>query len=192
MRNKIQMKAMVIKYLDSLPEYFYYHNTLHTCNVLANAVFIGCNEDIEKHDLELLMTAALWHDTGYILNYKDHEKASCQLCEDELPEFGYTAAEIDKIHALIMATKLPYTPTDLLSKVLMDADLAYLGTSLAKKRSTDLFCELKHFNPTLTEENWINTQINFLEMHHYHTKYGISHLDPIKQEYLKSLRLLAM
>lgn len=188
MRNKIQMKALVIKYLDSLPHYFYYHNTLHTCNVLANAVFIGCNEDIEKHDLELLMTAALWHDTGFISTYKDHEEASCQLCEKHLFEFGYTSEEIKKITDLIMNTKLPNAPAGVLSRILMDADVAYLGTTLAKKRSTDLFNELKHFNSTLTEESWIHTQINFLKSHHFYSSYGITHLEPGKQEYLSSLK----
>lgn len=192
MRNKIQMKALVIKYLDSLAHYFSYHNTLHTCNVLANVVFIGCNEDLEKHDLELLMTAALWHDTGLILTYKDHEEASCQLCQKHLPDFGYSPEEVEIVISLIMDTKLPNNPTNLLSQILLDSDVAYLGTSLAQKRSTDLFHELQHFDSSLTHEKWVQTQIQFLDSHRFYTQFGISFLESPKQAYLQTLRLQAL
>jgi predicted metal-dependent HD superfamily phosphohydrolase len=62
----------------------------------------------------LLMTAALWHDTGFILTYKDHEEASCQLCKKHLPDFGYSPEEVEIVISLIMDTKLPNNPTNLI------------------------------------------------------------------------------
>jgi uncharacterized protein len=188
MRNKIQMKALVTSILDDLPDSFKYHNTQHTFNVLTNTIFIACSEEIDRHAIELLMTAALWHDTGFTINYKEHEKEGCRLVAEHLPEFGYSENEIAIVQELIMATKLPYIPEDPLSKILMDADLAYLGTSLAYKRSIDLYTELVHFNPEMTPESWNRTQINFLESHHYFTDYARRFLEPNKQEYLNFLR----
>ena len=55
---------------DELPEGIKYHDADHTLHptkgVVAAANRIAISENISEHDRELLITAAYFHDTGYI------------------------------------------------------------------------------------------------------------------------------
>jgi predicted metal-dependent HD superfamily phosphohydrolase len=148
---------------------------------------IGKHENCTVKDLELLQTAALWHDIGYINIYKGHEEESCRLAAQFLPGYAYSNDDIDSICSLIMATKIPQSPKNKLEEIIADADLEYLGTGNAAVLANRLFHELKALNPLLTEEEWKHTEIRFLETHPYFTRFCKENKEHIKQDYLKSL-----
>ena len=58
---------------DELPDGIKYHDANHTLHpikgVVAAANRIALSENISEHDRELLITAAYFHDTGYIREY---------------------------------------------------------------------------------------------------------------------------
>ena len=60
--------------------------------------------------------------------YKDHEETGVEIAGAILPHFDYTEEQIQKINELIMVTKLPPRPKNLLEQIICDADLDYLGT----------------------------------------------------------------
>ena len=166
---------------------YYYHNYEHTLYVINKVIEIGEQEHCSENELELLSTAALWHDTGYINTYKGHEEESCKLARQYLPGYGYTTDDINTICAMIMATKIPQSPQKKLEEIIADADLEYLGTNNAAVQANNLFKELNAINPLLTEEKWNNTEIDFLTAHHYFTEYCKANKEHIKQAYLQSL-----
>jgi len=154
------------------------------------AEFIARQENIEEYDIMLLKTAALFHDAGFINILNDgHEEESVQLAEKELPEFGYNKDEIEKISGMIRATKIPQQPKNELECILADADLEYLGTDSFEHIANKLYQELKHYNPSLSLEEWNDIQINFLQAHFYHTKYCIQNRTEAKEKNLKLLIL---
>jgi uncharacterized protein len=157
--------------------------------VYEKAVEIAGHEKCSTSDIRLLKAAALWHDTGYINIYYGHEEESCVLAKKHLPDFGFTKDEVYVICGMIMATKIPQTPHNLLEEIIADADLEYLGTNEAAKQANDLFEELRMLNPYLHEELWNRTQVFFLEHHHYFTGYCKEHKEPLKHQYLKGLKL---
>ncbi len=66
-----------------------YHNLSHTRDDVAPAV----RELAEMHGLPaedtlLLLTAAWYHDLGYIERRMDHEQTSAQIAGEALPGFG--------------------------------------------------------------------------------------------------------
>ncbi|MGB5007886.1 MAG: HD domain-containing protein, partial [Ferruginibacter sp.] len=166
---------------------YYYHNYEHTLYVMEKVLEIGNHENCSENELELLHTAALWHDTGYINTYKGHEAASCTLARQYLPGYGYSLEDIDRICGMIMATKIPQSPNNKLEEILADADLEYLGTDKAAVFANHLFKELKALDPQLTEEAWNKTEIGFLETHPYFTRFCKENKEHIKQAYLKRL-----
>ncbi len=89
---------------------------------------------------------------------------------------------------MIMATKIPQTPTNLLEEILADADLEYLGTDDFEEIGGYLYQELKEINPTLTLNKWNEIQINFIEKHHYFTEYGQKYLSRTKKKHLTELK----
>jgi len=135
----------------------------------------------------LLNLAALWHDTGYIRTYKNHEEESCNLARLYLPEYGVPSADIEKICGMIMATKIPQLPKTKLEEILADADLEYFGTSDFNSIADSLFKELQHINPLFTETAWNQAQISFLKKHHYFTHFCKEFKEPIKMKHLEKL-----
>jgi len=152
------------------------------------ALEIGRHEKCTEEELDLISTAAFWHDTGYIKTYKNHEAESCNLARKYLPDFGYSAADIERVCGIIMATKIPQSPKNKLEEILADADLEYMGTSSFDSTSDDLYKELQSLNPELTEEKWIDIQMSFLQNHHYFTRFCVENKEPVKQEYLNKLK----
>lgn len=182
------MNDFVIRLLRSgIPVNYYYHNYEHTLYVMDKVMEIGQHENCTEKELELLQTAALWHDTGYVNIYSGHEEESCRLARQNLPGYGYSPEEIDRICGMIMATKIPQSPKNKLEEILADADLEYLGTDKAAVLADQLFNELKALNPLLTEEAWNQTEIDFLKAHLYFTGYCKENKEKVKQAYLKSL-----
>jgi len=173
----------------NLPENYFYHNPDHTQYVLDRALEIGKHQGCSKDDLNLLKTAALWHDTGYIKLYGNHEEESCNLARYYLPAYNFTIAEIEIICGIIMATRIPQSPKTKLEEILADADLEYLGTESFEDKSDCLFRELQSMNASLTASKWNQMQISFLQKHHYYTSFCIEYREPVKQSHLKKLLL---
>ena len=173
--------------LEKLPSHLTYHNLNHTAYVLEKAVFLAEQSGVSSSDLELLKLAALFHDTGFIDNPKDHEEKGCKIAESYLTK-EYSQIELDKIYGMIMATKIPQSPSNHLERILADADLEYLGTDLFEQIGESLFTELKHFNPNFTEQAWDELQLVFMQKHFYHTEYCQKHREPKKQENLLKVK----
>ena len=188
MQNKQSMQDFVISLLKAnLSEFYYYHNYEHTLYVIEKVVEIGLYEKCTNEELELVTIAAMWHDTGYIETYKDHEEESCKLARHYLPGYGVPTADIDKICGMIMATEIPQMPKTKLEEILADADLEYLGSSHFEIKADKLFNELQHLNHSLTAEEWNKAQISFLQKHHYFTGFCKENRESIKQMNLNKL-----
>jgi uncharacterized protein len=174
---------------NSVAASYPYHNFNHTLYVYEKTIDIAAHEKCSATDLRLLKAAALWHDTGYVNIYYGHEEESCVLAKKQLPDFGFTKDEIYVICGMIMATKIPQTPHNLLEQIIADADLEYLGTDEAPVQAQQLFEELRMLNPYLHEELWNQTQIFFLEHHSFFTNYCRQHREPAKHSYLNGLKM---
>ncbi len=170
-----------------LPDTLKYHSPEHTAYVIEKAEFISRQENVGGRELFLVKVAALFHDIGFIKQRNNHEEAGCVICTDKLTKHNFDPKEIEIICGMIMATKIPQSPKNLLEKIVADADLEYLGTDLFYPISQNLFLEFKHFNPTLTIHKFDEIQANFMRRHHYHTNYCITHLEGIKQQHLKEI-----
>ncbi len=179
----------VVKDLElGLPQWLVYHNVKHTKYVLKQAVIIAEMENISYRDIFLVKIAALYHDTGFLIDNKDHEILGCGIASKDLKDKELTAAELEKICGMIAATKIPQKPRNILEQIIADADLEYLGTDQFEVYSLKLYEELLHFRPGLTSKEWDEIQINFLSKHSYHTEYCKRTKEPIKQKNLELVR----
>lgn len=182
------MKEFVIQLLkQGISPFYYYHNYEHTLYVMNKAAEIAKHENCTAKEIWLLSAAALWHDSGFIHVYENHEEESCELAKKFLPGYGYSMEDIDKICGMIMATKIPQSPKNKLEEILADADLEYLGTGHAATNAENLFREIRHINPSLTKMKWVEAQVSFLQQHHYFTTFCQENREPAKQLYLNKL-----
>lgn len=182
-------KQYILERLHSdLPDHLYYHGVHHVLDVLKAALTLAEGEQIQEADaLVLLQTAALYHDSGFIYTYKEHESKSCEIVRTVLPAFEYNDAQIDQICGMIMATKIPQSPQNHLEKILCDADLDYLGRADFVPIAQSLFEELYGLGMINDKNSWNELQVSFLREHRYWTYTARQSRDQSKQQHLESL-----
>jgi len=157
------------KLKKELKPVLFYHCYSHTIDVYESAVKLARMENVTGKDFTILETAALYHDTGFLLGYADHEEQSVLVVKKYLPQFGYSKEDIDIISKMILATKLPQKPFTLLEKILCDADLDYLGRDDFFMIANKLLCEWNLNGIPTTLRKWYFTQVDFLSNNDYFT-----------------------
>ena len=162
-------EVVLDKLEKELPDFLFYHNVKHTVDVVTEVELIGWAEGCNDEEILLLKTAALFHDAGHIVSYDDHEYHSTVLAREMLPGYGYSEEQIDRICHIIMSTKLPPKPSDLLEQIICDSDLDYLGRSDFIPVSNTLFEELKARNKITDLNEWNRMQVKFISGHQYFT-----------------------
>ncbi|PMD89692.1 phosphohydrolase [Siphonobacter sp. BAB-5405] len=188
--NLIQAEAFILDLLrQQLPETLYYHGLHHTEDVVRAAEWLARSEGVEDQEsLMLLRTAALYHDCGFMYTYENHEEAGCEVVEQCLSTFGYSAGQIELICGMIRATKVPQNPQTHLEQILCDADLDYLGRPGFESISHTLYQELQARHLIGTEAEWLQKQITFLSSHQYWTATALAHRQPAKAVQLELLQ----
>lgn len=164
-----------------------YHNTAHTLDVLEQSIYIAEAEGLPEKELLLLKTAAVYHDSGFLFRYKQHEEKSCEIAKADLQEF-FDEHDLNKICGMIMATKIPQSPRKLAEQIICDADLDYLGRSDFEPISNNLRKEFLQFGILKEDSDWDQIQIGFFESHHYFTATSRARRNPVKLRHLDQLK----
>lgn len=101
-----------------------YHNEQHLDECFA------CFKDVRaesQHPAEIEM--AIWfHDAIYDSKRKDNEELSAEWALRETIRFGVSRESAERIHSLILDTKHQFTPVTQDAEILVDVDLAILGS----------------------------------------------------------------
>lgn len=191
MHNEIQYAEfenfISAKLKTELNHDLHYHGFHHTEYVLSVTDLIAKNEGLSDREYILLKTAIWLHDSGFLEVYMNHEEKGCEYAKLWLPKYGYTSEDISKICGMIMATKVPQRPQNLLENIIADADLEYLGTDKYEEISETLYKELVAKNIVRSEEQWGKIQVGFLSSHNYHTKFCKENREANKQSQLARL-----
>ena len=148
----------------------YYHNVHHTRDgVMPAAIRYARLSGVNHDDAELLTVAAAFHDVGFIYRVEGHELAGSRVAAQTLPDFGFDSCQIEKVIGMILATRLPQRPYNLLEEILADSDLDVLGRDDYFERNELLRQELAARGRTVSDEEWRLEQIEFLKNHAYFT-----------------------
>lgn len=183
-------EVILDKLEKELPDYLYYHNVKHTVDVVTEVELIGWGENCTDEEILILKTAGLFHDVGHTVAYDNHEYHGTVLAREMLPEYNYSEEQIEKICAIIMATKLPPRPTNLLENIICDSDLDYLGRSDFIPVSNTLYEELKAQNKMGSLNDWNKIQVKFISGHQYFTSTARSLREVNKQLQIERIQSL--
>ena len=184
-----EIKNKILKRLnDELPFDIFYHSVDHTLDVLNTAEELGKAENLPEEDLLLLKLAALFHDTGFLKNYNQHEEASAKMAEEILRQYGVNDAGIEKIKKLILATKPGIIPETLPEKILIDADLDYLGREDFIPISQKLYLEWKNKGKVKDLHDFYKIQYDFLKNHRFHTSTSKKRRQKVKEKHISKLK----
>ncbi len=176
----------------------YYHSLIHTRDdVVVATDRLAEMEGIHGEAKLLMLTAAYFHDIGFTdldgnsasddWKRAHHEELSVQYCERELPRFGYLPKHLDVIRGIILATRLPQSPQNLLEEIVADADLDSLGRTDFWRTSKALRNELEAFGQEFDDESWLLGQVRFLGEHDYFTRSAVKLRKPQKDQNIQDL-----
>ncbi len=187
----MDIQEELLDYLEKkLPSTLYYHNIKHTIDVITEVELIGWAEGVSENDILLLKFAALFHDAGHTISYKDHEYYGTVMAKEKLASHDFPQNAIDKICRLIMSTKMPPDPKDLLEKIMCDSDLDYLGRTDFIPVSNALYEELKVRNMIGSLKQWNEHQLEFIKKHQYFTRTAQQLREVNKQQQIARLKHL--
>lgn len=158
---------------EKLPEHLVYHNFAHTESVVASARKLAKGMKLGEDAIEIVTVAGWFHDAGFIEAYHGHEDVSKRIAEEFLRNEGIEEEKIGYILGCIEATRMPQSPKNLLEEILCDADMSALGKKTSFERSQLLRIEWeKALSKTMTDEEWLRGDLNFLTSHKYFTRYA--------------------
>jgi len=185
------LQELILDMLEKgLPADLFYHNVKHTVDVVTEVELIGWAEGISDEEVLILKTAALFHDSGHTISYDNHEFYGAEIARQILPKFNYSQDEISQVCQLIMSTKMPPTPTNLLEEIICDSDLDYLGRIDFIPVSNTLYEELKVRNKVGTLSDWNKLQLSFISKHQYFTHTARKLREVNKQIQIERIRKL--
>jgi predicted metal-dependent HD superfamily phosphohydrolase len=173
---------------DKLPAWAVYHNYKHTMETVEAVMEIGEASKLSKAELEIAVLAAWFHDAGYVDGFDGHEARGVEIASRFLKEQGYAPERVEQIAGCIRATKMPQSPKNLIEQVMCDADMIHLGKKKFFEKSDLMRLEFeRRFERSYTDLEWLNSQIDFVSKHQYHTKYA---RDEFSKRSSKNLGLL--
>jgi HD superfamily phosphodiesterase len=182
------IKTHVCGKLNELSPKLTYHNLAHTLDVTEQCERIAKEEGVnDERQVFLLKVAALYHDTGFLCTYANHEEMSCEIFLQEAEDLGIFGEETGFVTKLIMATKLPQRPTTLLEQVICDADLDYLGRDDFFEIADGLKREFIEYGVIASANDWDALQLKFLSLHQYHTQTSRRLREEPKQKNIEKL-----
>lgn len=148
-----------------------YHNWPHTVSVRQACNHLADQTGLEPQDIEILDLAALFHDTGFTQTYQGHELASREIAGSFLLARDYPAEKLEKVLACIDSTKPSLEPSNLLEKIIKDADLSNLGSTDYLNSLENLRYEWEQLcNETYSDLDWYKLNFRFLKDHQYYTE----------------------
>jgi predicted metal-dependent HD superfamily phosphohydrolase len=160
-----------------------FHTKKHTLDVVHNAEIIGEYSMLSNDSINLLRISALFHDTGYIKSYENHEVESAAYASIFLRSKNVHDSDINKVVESILATKMPQQPKDDISRILCDADLMNM-TFDDYFEQIDLMRQEweKTGKAKLNKHQAYITSLEFFRSHNYHSEYGKKVLQPMKEK----------
>lgn len=184
-----QVESFVTRLLkEKLSPQLYFHNIFHTHNVVKAAKDIGQHIGLGQKELEAVILAAWFHDTGYTEVYQNHELASAEIALDFLKSYELENELLNNVKACVMATSYPQKPNNLMEMAICDADFFHFATENYLDQAQSLKREWQEkLNIHYSQEEWNKVNLVMLQNHQYFTAYGRSELQEKKEKNIRHL-----
>ncbi len=185
----LKSEKFVVNYLNTnLDSKLVYHNLAHTQRVVEKVQELTISNEFDDNDQHILEIAAWFHDTGFSKTIEGHEKESVKIASEFLKANGAKDQTIALVSSIILATQIDYTPKTELEGIIKDADCAHVSSKNYDEYAALLKKELELTQGhKITKTEWINTNIDFLTSHKFHTNLAASKWEKRKGKNLANL-----
>lgn len=160
-------KYVFTRLKTELPEDMPFHNAEYAKHQYEYSILISKAENLDLEERLIIKTATLFMSLGYINRQLNIETMSARLARETLPEFGYDENQINTISNILLAAKWPPEAFNLLEKIMTDIRMEYLGRADYIKLQNLLFIETNKYYQPISQERWIEEQIQLLQQHEF-------------------------
>ncbi len=185
-----EVKNFVLEYFNTHHDAkLVYHNLDHTESVVNATMQIANHYQLNDKDFFIVCTGAWFHDTGYFEDIQNHEQKGADIAVDFLKKQDIPADVRDSVLQVILSTKMPQRPTNLLENIVCDGDLFHLGTEEFTEKRKLMHKEISLlYQIDSNKKEWRIKDVEFLESQQYHTDYCILLLSEQKQKNIDKLK----
>lgn len=187
-----EAKKHITELLERLDETYCYHNLEHTFRVKQAVEELSEAALLSEDEREILLLAALFHDTGFIETYNGHEAVSRRLAEEFLESHSYPADKLESVLSCIAVTAMHTAARSKLERLMKDADLSNLGQDDYFEYLDKLRCEWAvQLGEHYTDAEWYKLNHRFLKEHRYQTDIAEALYGPQSAKNQKRLKKMA-
>lgn len=159
-------------FINHTDERFAYHNLRHTEKVVEAAIEIANHFQLDDKEFFIVISAAWFHDLGYLVRPEAHEEAGAEMLHRFLVEKGVDEPVAVRAEDCVLATRLPQQPKSLVERIVCDADLYHLSTDDFRENNRRLRTERSLLQGAKVDgRKWRLSTIDLLQSHHYWTDY---------------------
>lgn len=159
-----------VNYLMIPLEDMYYHQYDHALSVMERALYLATMEWCSEEEIEMITIAALFHDTGFIIEYDNNETFWAKIARNYLRTILYPEDKIKIIQEIILATTPSVKPKNLLEKIIKDADMDNLGRKDFFDINEKVKKELEVMkNIKIKDPDWHHASLDIVQWHVFYT-----------------------
>ncbi len=163
-----------------------YHTFNHILETLDVSEKIVESYDLSDSDKEVLFLAVWFQNTGYLIDYKNHEQESISLASEFLGNQNYPEDRKGEVLELIRSTSSENYPTGVLQEILHDVNLVYTGKKDFFTKGVMLRMELEQcLGKAYTDAEWERIELDFLIKNEFRTHYAIENLSKRRDKNIK-------
>lgn len=174
---------------DKLSSVYFYHNFIHTTYTVNKAEEIMKNTPVAAEDQEKVLMALWFHDTGYVQCANNHEEEGVKIVKDFLQKENYPDQYIEDVSQLILATKISYSPQNLMEQIVKDADCSHFASHDYNDIADALRKEWELTNVRcFSNDEWNAGNLDMLKnKHQFYTDYAKQNWQPLKEKNIKKI-----
>lgn len=147
----------------------HFHKNEFIEKVSHQVELLGRSENIQDDELLLLLTAGQLIYSGLSESYENFENKSVEIAREILPEYGFEEAQINRICNLILASKMPSNPQNILESILIDAKMEFIGRSDYITQVKLLYLEQKNTLKDFSKDKFMKGQVEMLSGFEFYT-----------------------
>lgn len=184
-----EAREYVNKLLTSVEDY-YYHQYEHTIDVFERATYLAEKEGLSTEEIEMIQLAALFHDTGFIVQYDKNEPLWAKFASNFLKTMLYPEDKIKIIERIILATDPDYQePKDIYEAIIKDADIDNLWRDDFFEKGKKVKDELETIKRIkIKNPSWHHAMLDVLYKNKFYTDTQKKERELQKQKNIETLK----
>jgi len=159
----------------------FFHNFEYTKHLYEYSELLVKAADLDMEETLLVRTAALLLNTGFTGGYENQENRSAEYARNILPESDYSEKQIAIVSNLILSTKWPPEPMNMLEMVINDIKMEYIGRADYIRLYKLLFLEQNQFQRSVDVIEFKRKQLEIIQQYPFYTE-SAKRLREISQE----------